>query len=58
MKEDENTKNTKVNALERAARMNQRAALFGKLVANLPNEMMASEENSTPPTPSHLLHIN
>ena len=48
MKEEENIKNTKVNALKRAARINQRATSFAKLVANLPNDIMASEENSTP----------
>ena len=37
MKEEEKIKNTKVNALKRAARMNQRAKLFAKLFANLPN---------------------
>ena len=30
------------------ARMNQRATLFAKLVANLPNDIMASEDPSTP----------
>ena len=48
MKEEENTKNTNINALKRAARINQRATSFAKLVANLPNDIMASEENSTP----------
>ena len=48
MKEEEKTKNTKVNALKRAARINQRAKSFAKLVANLPNYMMASEEPYTP----------
>ena len=48
MKEEENINNTRVNALKRAARINQRAASFAKLVANLPNAMMASEDNSTP----------
>ena len=47
MKEEEKVKNTKVNALKRAARINQRATSFAKLVANLPNDMMASEDNST-----------
>ena len=46
--EEENIKNTKVNSLKRAARMNQRATSFAKLVANLPNDMMASEDPSTP----------
>ena len=49
MKEEEKIKNTKINALKRAARMNQRAKSFKKLVANLPNDMMASED---PPPPS------
>ena len=48
MKEEEKIKNTKVNALKRAARINQRATSFAKLIANLRNDMMASEENSTP----------
>ena len=48
MKEEEKIKNTKVNVLKRAARMNLRATSFAKLVANLPNDMMASEDPSTP----------
>ena len=48
MKEEEKIKNTKVNALNRAARINQSAMLFAKLVATFPNEMMDSEDNSTP----------
>ena len=48
MKEEEKIKNTKVNALKRAARMNLRAMLFAKLVANIPNDIMASEDPSTP----------
>ena len=48
MKEEEKINNTKVNALKRAALMNQRAKSFAKLVANLPNDMMASEDPSTP----------
>ena len=48
MKEEEKIKSIKVNALKRAACMNQRAKSFSKLVANLPNDMMASEEPSTP----------
>ena len=48
MKEEEKIKNTKVNALKRASRMNLRATLFEKLVANLPNDIMASEY---PPIP-------
>ena len=35
MKEEENIKNTKVNALKRAACINQRAKSFAKLVATL-----------------------
>ena len=49
MKEEEKIKNTRVNALKRAARMNQRATSFAKLVDNLPNDMLASED---PPPPS------
>ena len=37
MKEEEKIKNTKVNALKRAARMNQCAKPFAKFVTNLPN---------------------
>ena len=48
MKEEEKIKNTKVNDMKRAACMNQRAKLFGELVANLPNYMMDSEDSSTP----------
>ena len=48
MKEEDNIKNIKANALKRATRMNQRAKSFKKLVANLPNEMMASAYPSTP----------
>ena len=48
MKEEEKIKNTKVNALKRAARMNLCATLFAKLVANFPNDRMASEDPSTP----------
>ena len=48
MKEEEKIKNTKVNALKRASRINKRATSFAKLVANHPNDMMASDENSTP----------
>ena len=48
MKEEENIKNTKVNALKRSACVNQHATSFAKLVANLPNDMMDSEDNSTP----------
>ena len=48
MKEEDNIKNTNVNDLKRAARINQRATSFAKLVANLPNDMMAYEDKSTP----------
>ena len=48
MKEEEKIKNTKVNTLKRAARMNQRAKSFAKLFANLPNDMMSSDDPSTP----------
>ena len=46
MKEQEKIKILKVNALKRAAHINQREKLFAKIVektANLPNEMMDSE---------------
>ena len=36
MKEEEKIKNSKVNALKRAARINLRTKLFAKLLANLP----------------------
>ena len=48
MKEVEKIKNTKVNALKRATCMNLCVTLFAKLVANLPNDMMASGDPSTP----------
>ena len=48
IKEEENIKNTKVNALKRSARINQRAKFFVKLVANPPNDMIDSEEPSIP----------
>ena len=48
MKEEEKIKNTKVNALKRDARINQCATVFAKLVANFPNDIMDSEDNSTP----------
>ena len=48
MKEEEKINNTKVNDLKRAVRMNQRAKSFTKLVANLPNAMIYSEDPSTP----------
>ena len=47
MKKEEKIKNTKVNALKKAARINQRDRSSTKRFANLPNDMMASEENST-----------
>ena len=53
MKEEERIKNTKVNALKRAARTNQCSKSFTKLVANLTNYIMAYEDPSTlPPSPS------
>ena len=58
MKEEEKTKNTKVNSLKRATRMNQRAKSFVKLVNNLPNNMMASEDLSTPFLLQVLLYIS
>ena len=48
IKEEENIKNSKVNDMKKAARINQRATSFAKLVANLPNDMMDSEDKSTP----------
>ena len=48
IEEEEKINNTKVNALKRAACMNQRAKLFTKLVANLPNDTMDYDEPSTP----------
>ena len=48
MKEEENIKKTRVNALKRAAPMNQCVTSSARLVANLPNYMMASEYPSTP----------
>ena len=52
IKEEEKIKNKKVNALKRASHMNQCATSFTKLVANLLNDMMASEDNSTPSSKS------
>ena len=40
MKEEEKINNAKLDALKRAACINQRATLFAKLFANIPNEMM------------------
>ena len=48
IKEEEKIKNSKVNALKRADRINLRATSFAKLLANLPNYMMASKVPSTP----------
>ena len=48
IREEEKIKNSKVNALKRAARMNLRAMSITKLIANLPNDIMASEYPSTP----------
>ena len=58
MKEAENINNTKVNALKRVARMNQRATSFAKLVANLPDKMMTSEDPSTPLLLQFLLSLS
>ena len=44
----EETKNKKVNALKRDAPTNLRVTSFAKLVANLPNDIMASEDPCTP----------
>ena len=48
IKEEDKIKNTKVDALKRAARMNQRAKSFAKIVANFPNDMVDYEDPSTP----------
>ena len=51
LKEEEKIKTIKVNALKRAVRMNQHGKSLAKLVeatANLPNDMMASDDSSTP----------
>ena len=48
IKEEEKIENSKVNALKRAARINLCATSFAKLIANLPNDIMASEDPSTP----------
>ena len=48
MKEEENIKNMKLIALKRSDRMNQRIKSSVKLVANLPNDIMAYEEPSNP----------
>ena len=46
-KEEEKIKNTKVNALKSAARMNQRIKSFAKLVAKIQKDKMASDDPST-----------
>ena len=48
IKGEENIKNSKVNALKRAAHINLRATSFAKFIANLPNDIVASEDPSTP----------
>ena len=48
MKEEEKTKYTRVNAMKRVSRMNRRAKSFANFFAKLPNEMMDSEDPSTP----------
>ena len=48
MKEEEKIKSTNVNALKRAAHINQRAKSFAKLSSNIPNDMIASEDNYNP----------
>ena len=48
IKEEQKIKNSKVNALKRAACMNLRASSFTKLFDNLPNDFMASEDPYTP----------
>ena len=48
MKEEEKIKNTNVNALKRAARMNQQDKSFANLFANIPNDMVDSGYPSTP----------
>ena len=58
MKYQYKIKNTKVNALKSAAHMNQRAKSFAELVANLPNDMIASEDPSTPLLLQVLLYLS
>ena len=58
MKEEEKIKNTKVNALKRSTRINHCAKLFTKLVANLPNDMMDSEDLTTPLLLQFLLSLS
>ena len=48
IKEEEKINNSKVNSLKRASHMNLRTPSFAKLVSNLPNDIMASEDPSTP----------
>ena len=48
IKWEQKIKNTKVNDLKKSACMNQRAESFKKLVANLPNDIMDSDDTSTP----------
>ena len=48
IKEEEKIKNSKVNALKRPARINLRVTSFVKILANLPNDIIASEDPSTP----------
>ena len=57
IKEEGKIKNSKVNALKRAARINLRATSFAKILANIPNDIMASEDPSAPP-PSPPLPLN
>ena len=54
MKEEENIKNKKVNAMKRTACINQRATSFAKCFANLPNDRIAYEDNSSPLLQIHL----
>ena len=58
MKEEEKINNKKVNDLKRAACMNLRATSFAKLVANLQNDTMASEDPSTPLLLQVLLYLS
>ena len=61
MKEEDKIKMIKVNALKRAAHMNQSGKSPAKLVkatVSLPNDMMASEEPSTPLLLQVLLYLS
>ena len=58
IKEEEKIKNTNVNSLKRVSHMNQRANSFTKLITNLPNYKMASEDPSTPLLLQVLLSIS